>query len=469
MHVTDYVINYFPFGKIGDFAFNQRAKNRNLNFCFVFRGIVLLRLSLFFSKKMPQIEYPKYISEKGIENLHYYKYNGVDNSFCARLFLNSYWEFVVSKIPTWIAPNVLTLCGLGFMVFGAILSIVYSPTYTEEVPGSVALTYAIIVFLYQTADNIDGKQARRTKSGSPLGELFDHGVDAIVMGLTMMMISSVLHAGNPSSIIMSILGIAAYWFSHWEEYHEGILVMGEFTGPTELNLYEIALYLIYAVFGPELFSITIMDSSNITVSNALQFIFCVSSLATIGRNIYGVYKCIDEKRDACGCTSFVEALEQIIFHVLFIVFSIVWVLLTPFDADMHPHWYMLAVTMGSAYMSQRLITQRVCKEPIAHVKSPVIIMGIAVLNAVLDYSGSRMSFDTEFVLYDITLLLMFIEGVFVVSTIKQMCDALNIEPFKIKPALLPTTTSFPSSGNGENVDTEQRAAQLGSINVMENE
>jgi phosphatidylglycerophosphate synthase len=27
-------------------------------------------------------------------------------------------------------------------------------------------------------DAIDGKQARRTKSGSPLGQLFDHGCDS---------------------------------------------------------------------------------------------------------------------------------------------------------------------------------------------------------------------------------------------------------------------------------------------------
>jgi hypothetical protein len=29
--------------------------------------------------------------------------------------------------------------------------------------------------MYQTLDALDGKQARRTKTSSPLGELFDHG------------------------------------------------------------------------------------------------------------------------------------------------------------------------------------------------------------------------------------------------------------------------------------------------------
>lgn len=32
---------------------------------------------------------------------------------------------------------------------------------------------------YQTMDAIDGKQARRTGSAGPLGQLFDHGCDSI--------------------------------------------------------------------------------------------------------------------------------------------------------------------------------------------------------------------------------------------------------------------------------------------------
>lgn len=42
---------------------------------------------------------------------------------------------------------------------------------------------ALGLFLYQSLDAIDGKQARRTKSSSPLGELFDHGCDSVSTGL----------------------------------------------------------------------------------------------------------------------------------------------------------------------------------------------------------------------------------------------------------------------------------------------
>lgn len=41
------------------------------------------------------------------------------------------------------------------------------------------LACAMGLFVYQSLDAIDGKQARRTKTNNPLGELFDHGCDAI--------------------------------------------------------------------------------------------------------------------------------------------------------------------------------------------------------------------------------------------------------------------------------------------------
>lgn len=38
------------------------------------------------------------------------------------------------------------------------------------------------MFIYQSLDAIDGKQARRTGTSTPLGELFDHGCDSISTG-----------------------------------------------------------------------------------------------------------------------------------------------------------------------------------------------------------------------------------------------------------------------------------------------
>ena len=44
--------------------------------------------------------------------------------------------------------------------------------------------------MFYFIDGIDGKQARRTSSSSPLGELFDHGLDSLVPPLALFNIFS---------------------------------------------------------------------------------------------------------------------------------------------------------------------------------------------------------------------------------------------------------------------------------------
>lgn len=51
-----------------------------------------------------------------------------------------------------------------------------------QAPLWAYLLCAAGLFVYQSLDAIDGKQARRTNSSSPLGELFDHGCDSLSTG-----------------------------------------------------------------------------------------------------------------------------------------------------------------------------------------------------------------------------------------------------------------------------------------------
>ena len=75
-------------------------------------------------------------------------------------------------------PNTITLLG-----FSAIISSYFMTWYfvgeDGVLPGFVFVLNAFFVFFYQTMDALDGKQARRTGMASPLGELFDHGCDAV--------------------------------------------------------------------------------------------------------------------------------------------------------------------------------------------------------------------------------------------------------------------------------------------------
>lgn len=83
-------------------------------------------------------------------------------------------------------PNMITLMGLMFIVANVVLLLymdtdllLKSSAKLPSVPNWVYFMFAFGLFMYQSLDAIDGKQARRTGTSSPLGELFDHGCDAL--------------------------------------------------------------------------------------------------------------------------------------------------------------------------------------------------------------------------------------------------------------------------------------------------
>lgn len=121
-----------------------------------------------------------FISVQGWEYLRAgYRYTGIDHSFCGNRFLYLWWNFVVERIvPLWMAPNLLTLLGF-FCNFGAYLLVVATTdNMAGPAPPYVWALVGISIFAYQTFDSIDGRQARKTNTASPLGELFDHGAPA---------------------------------------------------------------------------------------------------------------------------------------------------------------------------------------------------------------------------------------------------------------------------------------------------
>lgn len=79
-------------------------------------------------------------------------------------------------------------------------------------------------------DGMDGKQARRTKTSSALGELFDHGVDSWACFLFPVCIFSVLSKDDYglSPMAMHLLLWAIYISfidSHWEKYNTRVLFL----------------------------------------------------------------------------------------------------------------------------------------------------------------------------------------------------------------------------------------------------
>lgn len=79
-------------------------------------------------------------------------------------------------------------------------------------------------------DGVDGKQARRTNSSTPLGELFDHGLDSWACVFFVATVYSIFGRGDSGVAVATlyyILWVVLFSFilSHWEKYNTGILFL----------------------------------------------------------------------------------------------------------------------------------------------------------------------------------------------------------------------------------------------------
>merc|ERR1719262_2074004 len=127
---------------------------------------------------------PRYLSPKALDNLKHYKYMAEDRSYLVKWFLGAFWNWIVSFCPTWVAPNLITASGFSLILLNFACLCIFCPNLQEDCPRWVYLSWAVGIFVYQVLDNIDGKQARRTGSSSPLGEIFDHGCDSLFSTLS---------------------------------------------------------------------------------------------------------------------------------------------------------------------------------------------------------------------------------------------------------------------------------------------
>ncbi|CAE7838232.1 AAPT2 [Symbiodinium sp. CCMP2592] len=207
----------------------------------------------YLMAKMPSTW--SYISERGRRQLPKFCYSGSDNSYLYVYFCSPLAQLLVDRcVPLWLAPNLITLAGLSISCLGHALVHLYSPGFGNSCPSWVWLVLAICTFVYQTLDNMDGKQARRTGSSSPLGLFLDHGADALNIVLSSLNIMALLQLGDGKN--WECFGVWAasttpFFFATWEEYFTGSLYLGVFNGPTDGVLIVCASYLATYIHGSQ--------------------------------------------------------------------------------------------------------------------------------------------------------------------------------------------------------------------------
>ncbi|ORX36138.1 CDP-alcohol phosphatidyltransferase-domain-containing protein [Kockovaella imperatae] len=186
------------------------------------------------------------ITKTQLAGVDKYKYSGVDKSIVSKHILGPFWTWLVTLFPTSLAPNTITFLGLCFVFANVGTLLIFDPTYEgKELPPWVYLSWAFGLFAYQSMDAIDGKQARRVGMASALGEMFDHGCDAINTTLEVILCAHALGLGRSWWTVASqAASLCNFYASTWEEYHTGTLYLSAFSGPVEGILMICVIYLL---------------------------------------------------------------------------------------------------------------------------------------------------------------------------------------------------------------------------------
>lgn len=197
-----------------------------------------------------------YLPPNARANLLAYQYHGTDKSLIYKYMWKPLCTRVVEMLPVWLAPNVITVTALALVCITHIILAWYFPRMSleendESPPSWIFVATGAALFAYQLLDNLDGHQARRTKTSSPLGLLMDHGCDAFncIVG-SLSVASSVCAGPSWKSWTVMVTAVIVFFMNTWEEYYRGALILPIINGPNEGILFAIGIYLVTAVQGP---------------------------------------------------------------------------------------------------------------------------------------------------------------------------------------------------------------------------
>ncbi|CDS05172.1 hypothetical protein LRAMOSA07701 [Lichtheimia ramosa] len=394
-----------------------------------------------YLKNNYDIEFP---TQEQLENLRYYKYAAVDKSYVTKYILSHYWNWAITLFPMWIAPNLITLIGLGFMVSNVLLVVYYVPDLGTDAPNWIYFSFAAGLWLYSTFDNVDGKQARRTGTSSPLGELFDHGCDALNTAFVSILQCAALGLGHTqSSLIIFIVTVFGFYMSTAEEYYTKVLYLGVVNGPTEGILLTCFAFIWSGFNGAASWHVPLSNGvplvaplfpNGTTAADVfvwglvLSFIFTL--LIPCLHSIYTV--CRDKKQD------WIEAYANVLFPiVVFALAEFCWVMSPTSTILKGEHLCLFALTVGMLFglMASNIILAHLTRSPypnLGFIVAPIVVMAILV-NSDLLISIRLLSSDVELGLLWAMFIFGFISyGIWATLVIDGFCRFLGIRCLVIR-------------------------------------
>jgi len=383
------------------------------------------------------------LTDKELRKLREHVYS----SSCASLLdplMQKYWNWFVTLVPLWMAPNLITMAGLTVNIVTSLLLVLYCPTATEVAPWWATFSCALGLFIYQTLDAIDGKQARRTKTSSPLGELFDHGCDSVSTVFVSIASCCAVRLGlYPGWMLFQCLCASTLFYcAHWQTYVSGTLTFGTID-VTEGQIVVMAVMLLSSF--ESFFSLDIWSSSDILGIKLVDAYTIVALVIAMLNFMKSIPACVSPGTGKNGST---VAGTSVLSPAgpLFCLVIPAWVIAYKSDQSIfhgHPILYVLLFGMIGAKITNRLVVAHMCKGEITNRDASLLAPMLLILNQYFN------TFIPETVLLYISLVWVGLDLVWYSSKVcLEICNYLDVSLFKIPYETEGTVTDSANNMNG---------------------
>ncbi|KAG8451038.1 hypothetical protein GDO86_003353 [Hymenochirus boettgeri] len=365
------------------------------------------------------------LSRHQLKRLEEHQYQSCGKSLLEPV-MQRFWEWLVEQVPAWIAPNLITIVGLLINIFTTVVLVWYCPTATEKAPIWTYLSCALGLFIYQSLDAIDGKQARRTNSSTPLGELFDHGCDSLSTVFVVLGTCIAVQLGtNPDWMFFCCFAaMFMFYCAHWQTYVSGTLRFG-IIDVTEVQIFIIIMHLLAAIGGQALW-LSMIPMLNVPVKLIPAFCTVAGTIFSC-TNYFRVILTggVGKNGSTIAGTSVLSPMLHI--GSVIILATMIYKKSAEHLFENHPCLYILTFGFVSAKVTNKLVVAHMTKSEM-HLHDSAFI-GPALLFLNQYFNGF---INEHFVLW-IALVLSLVDLVrYSVSVCNQIASHLHIDVFRIK-------------------------------------
>ncbi|TMW53736.1 hypothetical protein DOY81_001204 [Sarcophaga bullata] len=384
----------------------------------------------------------KYLTDAHLKGFEKYKYSSIDTSYLSVYIMHPFWNKCVEFLPLWLAPNILTFVGFLMTVVNFILLAYYDWNFdaanqtVNPVPGWVWSVEAINILLYYNLDGMDGKQARRTKTSGPLGELFDHGLDSYSAVLIPIYMFSLFGSDDlpPIRMFFVIWNVFLnFYLTHVEKYNTGVMFL---PWGYDFTMWGVSLTLFLTTLaGPSIWRYRTFF--NLSMANLFEITLVSSGLLTshpiIIKNIYMSYKNKTGKM-----RPFMEAARPMFAFLWLFVITTIWVLFSRNQIlDLEPRiMFILFGTLFSNIACRLIVAQmsdtrcdgfNILMWPLV---ATVAASCFPWYNEVL---GFEIAADTErWIMQGLTIFVTIAHLHYGQGVVREMCHHFKLRCFKVR-------------------------------------